>query len=177
MNRQVKLALQAEAEAAEEQARHEAATREAAAYAAKVSEALKTAKADLTKRLKPVGDVNPDIRYERREPHRPAGRDENAPSRHETIAPASIVVMFNSHRSTFELSHGAIKSLPETLNKLGQQRALPFGARGRLRGLSGGGAAEAPWRRRGGPEGADQHGDPWRLLSYFQWNAVISWKI
>ena len=51
-------------------------------------------------------------RYERREPHRPYGRvDEFAPSRHESVGPCQLIVMFNSHRATFELAYGDTRAL------------------------------------------------------------------
>ena len=61
----------------------------------------------------PLKPVMGETRYERREGHRPSGKDENAPSRHATIAPTMMVIMFNSYRSTFELAYGDVKSLPD----------------------------------------------------------------
>ena len=84
------------------------------AFVAKNMEKLKAAKEEFQKKLKPVREVTSEIRYERREPHRPVGRaDDFAPSRHEGIAPCMMLVLFNSHRATFELAYGEIRTLPD----------------------------------------------------------------
>ena len=53
-------------------------------------------------------------RYDRNEQHRPHGRPEGQPSRHESVLePATMVLMFNCYRSSFELLKGDITTLPD----------------------------------------------------------------
>ena len=55
-----------------------------------------------------------EMRRERNEGKRPPGRiDENAPSRHERVPPATVVLMFNCFESGFELEFGDISTVPE----------------------------------------------------------------
>ena len=52
---------------------------------------------------------------ERKEVHRPTGRPEGQPSRHEFVTePAAMVLMFNCHRCGFKLSKGDITTMPES---------------------------------------------------------------
>ncbi|KOO22124.1 leucine rich repeat -containing protein, partial [Chrysochromulina tobinii] len=71
--------------------------------------------ADLEKRLKRAEPVPDETLYERREAHRPSGRDEaKMPSRHAGIPPTVIALMFNSYRATFELVLGDLKTMPDS---------------------------------------------------------------
>ena len=72
------------------------------------------------------GKKDKDVCYTRNEQHRPSGVEDGKPSRHERVPPGKIVLMFNCARSSFELTHGDVATLPdsETIDL----RALTSGA-------------------------------------------------
>ena len=53
-------------------------------------------------------------RYVRNEAHRPAGKQEEMPSRHDNTPIATLMLMFNCNRCSFELSAGDLLTLPES---------------------------------------------------------------
>ena len=55
-----------------------------------------------------------DFRYTRNEAHRPSGKAEEMPSRHGHVPLCGLVLMFNCHRSSFELLQGDLATLPES---------------------------------------------------------------
>ena len=56
-----------------------------------------------------------EVHFVRNEAKPPMGRpDELAPSRHERIPPACVVLMFNCFECSFDLGHGDLKTLPES---------------------------------------------------------------
>ena len=53
-------------------------------------------------------------RYLRNEAHRPSGRSDEMPSRHNGVPIATTVLMFNCNRCSFELLAGDLSTLPES---------------------------------------------------------------
>ena len=93
----------------------EAARLEIERKAATNLDTVRAMRADLEKRLKRAEPVPDETLYERREAHRPSGRDEaKMPSRHAGIPPTVIALMFNSYRASFELVLGELKTMPDS---------------------------------------------------------------
>ena len=99
---------------------------------AQFDSAAKEAYKRMREASKCVVEVEP---MRRNEAHRPHGRPDGMPSRHENVPPVSLILMFNCHRAECRLTMGDISSMPdaedvplrslESLQVLGRVKIAP----------------------------------------------------